>query len=276
MNRLMKRFTATASIALASFSFAISAHAGEVLDRVLATKTLKVATAAAFPPSSFMNDKGQLDGFDIEVAKGVAKYMGVEAQFVTPGWDIVTSGKWEGRWDLAMQMFQTAARAKLFDFPGIYLYNYMVAVAHKDSRATKSSDLEGKVIGVTAGSAEESYAKHILEMYNTPPVKYQFTPGEVKSYESASSAYDDLRLGDGVRIDGFIDEKRTAEAAIKAGYPFKVIGEPLVSAPAAIAVLHDDKEFSEKIAAAIKSMKDDGTLSKLSIKWYGSDQTEPK
>ncbi|AUX78927.1 hypothetical protein NXT3_PB00269 (plasmid) [Sinorhizobium fredii] len=55
----MKRFTAAGTIALASFSFAISAHAGEVLDRVLATKTLKVETAAAFPPASFMNDKGQ-------------------------------------------------------------------------------------------------------------------------------------------------------------------------------------------------------------------------
>ncbi|AUX78959.1 transporter substrate-binding domain-containing protein [Sinorhizobium fredii] len=276
MNGLVKRFTATASIALASFSFAISAHAGGVLDRVLATKTLTVATAANFPPASFVNDKGQLDGFDIEVAKEVAKYMGVEAKFVTPGWDIVTSGKWEGRWDLAMHMSQTAARAKLFDLEAVYLYNYMVAVVHKDSKATKPSDLDGKVIGVTAGSAEESYAKHTLEPYNAPPIKYQFAPGEIKSYESNSSARDDLRLGDGVRLDGIIDEERTANEAIRAGYSLKIIGEPLNSAATAIPVLHGDKEFSDKVAAAIKSMREDGTLSKLSIKWWGSDQTSAK
>ncbi len=105
----MKTFTVTASVALASLTFAISAHAGEVLDRVLAKKTLTVATAANWHPASFVNEKGQLDGFDIEVAKGVANYMGVEAQFVTPGWDVVTAGRWAGRWDLAMgQMMQTA------------------------------------------------------------------------------------------------------------------------------------------------------------------------
>ncbi|MES0039802.1 transporter substrate-binding domain-containing protein [Mesorhizobium sp. M0046] len=273
----MKTFTATASIAFASFAFAISAHAGEVLDRVLATKTLTVATSASFPLASFIDDMGQLDGFDIEVAKGIAKYLGVEAKFVTPGWDIITSGRWEGRWDLAMgQMTPTAPRAKLFDFPAVYIYGNSVAAVHKDSKATKPSDLDGKVVGVSAGSSEESYAKHTLEMYNAPPVKFQFTPKEVRGYESANSAADDLRLGDGVRLDGVLDEELSVKAKIKAGYPFKIIGEPLVSAPAVIAVLHGDKEFSDKVAAAVKSMREDGTLSKLSIKWYGSDQTALK
>ncbi|MER8570366.1 transporter substrate-binding domain-containing protein [Mesorhizobium sp. M0924] len=274
MNRFLIRLTATASIAFATIAFAISAHAGEVLDRVLATKTLTVATSAAFPLASFIDNKGQLDGFDIEVAKGIAAYMGVEAKFVTPGWDIITSGRWAGRWDLAMgQMTPTAPRAKLFDFPAVYIYGNSVAVVHKDSRATKPSDLDGKVVGVSAGSSEESYAKHTLEMYNAPQVKFQFTPSQVKGYESTNSAADDLRLGDGVRLDGMLDEELDAKAMIKAGYPFKIIGEPLVSAPAVIPVLHGDKEFSDKVAAAIKSMREDGTLSKLSIKWYGSDHT---
>ncbi|MER9477687.1 transporter substrate-binding domain-containing protein [Mesorhizobium sp. M0520] len=276
MNRFMIRFTATASFALMSFA-SISAHAGEVLDRVLATKTVRVATSAAYPLASFIDDKGQLDGFDVEVAKGVAKYMGVEVQFVTPGWDIIASGRWADRWDLAMgQMTPTAPRAKLFDFPAVYIYGNTVAVVHKDSKATKPSDLDGKVIGVVAVSSEESYAKHALEIYNAPAIKYQFTPGEVRSYAGISSAADDLRLGDGVRLDGILDEELSAKATIKAGYPFKIIGEPLVSSPAVIAVLHGDKEFSDKVAAAIKSMREDGTLSKLSIKWYASDLTALK
>ncbi len=271
----LKAFTATAAIAL--LTFAISARAGEVLDRVLAKKTLTVATSANWHPASFMNEKGELDGFDVEVAKGVAKYMGVEAKFVTPGWDIITSGMWEGRWDLAMgQMTPTAPRAKLFDFPAVYIWGNTVAVVHKDSNASKPSDLDGKVMGVPAGSSEENYLKHTLEIYNAPPVKYEFTPGEVKSYDSGSAVRDDLRLGDGVRLDGLLDEELSAKEAIKAGYPFKIIGNSLVSTPAVIAVLHGDEEFSEKVAAAVKSMRDDGTLSKLSIKWYGSDYTAQK
>ncbi|MER8570200.1 transporter substrate-binding domain-containing protein [Mesorhizobium sp. M0924] len=276
MTRFLMRLTATASIAFASIAFAISAHAGEVLDRVLATKTLTVATDSAFPLASFIDNKGQLDGFDIEVARGIAAYMGVEAKFVTPGWDIITSGRWAGRWDLAMgQMTPTAPRAKLFDFPAEYIYGNSVAVVHKDSKATKPSDLDGKVVGVGAGSSEESYAKHTLELYHAPQVKFQFTPSEVKSYQSTKPA-DDLRLGDGVRLDGILGEELDVKAMIKAGYPLKIIGGSLVSAPAVIAVLHGDKEFSDKVAAATKSMREDGTLSKLSIKWYGSDQTALK
>lgn len=273
----MKTLTATALIAFGSVTFAISAHAGEVLDRVLGKKTLTVATSANWHPASFMNDKGQLDGFDVEVAKGIAKYLGVEAQFVTPGWDIITSGHWEGRWDLSMgQMTPTAPRAKLFDFPAVYIYGNTVVVVHKDSKATKPADLDGKVMGVPAGSSEENYLKHTLEIYNAPPVKYEFTPGEVKSYESGSGARDDLRLGDGVRLDGLLDEELAAKEAIKAGYPFKIIGGSLVSTPAVIAVLHEDEEFSDKVAAAVKAMREDGSLSKLSIKWYGSDYTALK
>ncbi|MBB6305582.1 MULTISPECIES: transporter substrate-binding domain-containing protein [Rhizobium] len=277
MNRFLARLAATAAVALLSLACSVSAHAGEVLDRVLAKKTLTVATSVGWPPASFVNDKGELDGFDVEVAKGVAKYLGVNIKFVTPDWNIVTSAKWEGRWDLTMgQMVPTKARAEKFDFPGVYIYYNTVAVVHKDSKATKPADLNGKLIGVTAGSSEESYAKHTLEIYGAPPVQYEFTPGEVRSYEGTPSASDDLRLGDGVRLDGWVTDDQGAKQAIKSGYPLKIIGASLAATPGAIAILKGDKEFNDKVAEAIKSMRDDGTLSKISLKWYGSDYTTGK
>ncbi|MER9707566.1 transporter substrate-binding domain-containing protein [Mesorhizobium sp. M0204] len=276
MNKPMTMIAAAASVAVACLNFSSTANAGAVLDHVLATKTLTVATSVGWPPTSFINDKGELDGFDVEVAKGVAKYLGVDAKLVTPEWNIVTSGKWEGRWDLTMgQMVPTQARAEKFDFPGIYFYYNLVAVVHKDSKATKPSDLDGKVTGVISGTDNELYANHTLEMLGVPPVQYQFTPGKVKSYEGTPSPSDDLRLGDGVRLDGLIGDETSAKDSIKAGYPFKIIGT-LAAAPGAIAIRHGDKEFSDKIGAALKSMRDDGTLSKLSIKWYGTDYTTAK
>ncbi|AGS24469.1 transporter substrate-binding domain-containing protein [Rhizobium etli] len=272
MNHLI-RFAAAASLAVVSVAFSIPAQAGEVLDRVLASKTLTVATSVGWPPASFVNDKGELDGFDVDVAKGIAKNMGVEVKFVTPEWDIVTSGRWEGRWDLTMgQMNPTEARAKIFDFPAVYIYVNAVVAVHKDSKATKLSDLDGKRVGVSAGSSDESYLKHTLQIYGAPPMKYEFTPGEVRATSTAS---DDLRLGDGVRLDAWATDEQTAKDAIKSGYPIKVLGT-LFSSPAVVAILKGDKEFNEKIAAAVKTMRDDGTLSKLSMKWYGSDFTVAK
>lgn len=275
MNRLIGIMAAAASLAVALV--AIPANAGAVLDRIMSGKTLKVAVGADWPPMSFLNDKGQLDGYDVDVAKGIAQYLDVQVQFVTPGWDVITAGKWAGRWDLAMgQMTPTKARTEKFDFPAVYIYARAAAAVHKDSKASKLSDLEGKVIGVVANTPLEMYANHNLKLdwMDAPTeVKYQFTPGKVKTYESTNLALDDLRLGDGVRLDAVLTGDSQLRNAIKAGYPIKLLGDSLFSAPQGLATLPGDKEFDDKIAAAIKSMRDDGTLSKLSIKWYGVDNT---
>lgn len=274
MNRIA---AVVAAVALFTFALVAStANAGTVLDRVVSTKTLKVAAGASWPPMSFINEKGELDGFDVEIARGVAKYLGVQIQFVTPGWDVIAAGKWEGRWDLAMgQMTPTKKRAEVFSFPAVYIYAPSVAAVYKDSKATKLSDLDGKLVGVPANTTQELYARHTLAptWIGAQPLEYQFKPGNVKTYESTNFALDDLRLGDGVRLDAVLTGDVQVRNAIKSGYPIKQLDGSLFSAPASIATLPGDEEFDNKIAAAIKGMRDDGTLSKLSIKWYGGDYT---
>ncbi|WP_342634058.1 transporter substrate-binding domain-containing protein [Mesorhizobium waimense] len=231
-----------------------------------------------------MNDKHELDGSDVDVAKAIAEDLSVKIEFVTPAWDIITSGKWEDRWDMAMgEMAPTKARAEKLGFPAVYAYGAVVAAVHKDSKATKTSDLEGRVLGVTASTVAESYANHTLTQdwvvsgqSDAQPIKFQFTPGKVRTYATDNVALDDLRLGDGVRLDAVLANRSDLRNAIKAGYPLKELEEPLFFAPSAIAILRGDKEFSDKIAEAIQKMRDDGRLSKIMIKWYGVDRSVEK
>ncbi|RWH95506.1 transporter substrate-binding domain-containing protein [Mesorhizobium sp.] len=272
MNKLVRTIAVAATLVVAVAS---SANAGAVLDRVIATKTLTVAVGTAWGKMSFLNDKHELDGCDVEIAKAIAKYLGVDAKFVTPAWDFITAGKWEGRWDMAMgQMTPTKARAERLSFPAVYFYNRAVAVVHKDSKATMLSDLDGKVVGVAASTTQELYANHNLtpDWLGARPIQYQFKPGQMKPYGNGIQ-FEDLRLGDGVRLDAVLADESTALNAIQSGYPLRVLDEILYSEPGSIATLPGDKEFDDKIAIAIKNMKDDGTLSKLSIKWYGVDYT---
>ncbi|WP_192178222.1 transporter substrate-binding domain-containing protein [Mesorhizobium amorphae] len=276
---MKKLFTTIAVAASLAVAFTAKANAGAILDHVLATKTLTAAVGTDWGKASFLNDKHELDGCDVEIAKAIAKYLGVEAKFVTPAWDLITAGKWEGRWDMAMgQMTPTKARAEKLSFPGIYYYSRAVAVVHKNSKATKLSDLDGKVVGVVASTTQELYANQDLrpDWIGAQPIQYQFKPGHVKLYQGSSLILQDLRLGDGVRLDAILFDEYSALSAIKSGYPLKVLDEILYSEAGSISTLHGDKEFDGKIAAAIKSMKDDGTLSKLSIKWYGVDYTVEK
>ncbi len=90
------------------------------LEEVLAAKTIVVSTDANYAPQSYLNDKGELEGFDVSVAKEVAKRMGIKVKFITPDWDLITAGKWGKRWDISIgSMTPTAERknALLFTLP---------------------------------------------------------------------------------------------------------------------------------------------------------------
>src|SRR3546814_134515 len=108
-------------IGAAISSISVSAFAGKTLDRVEKTKQLVVTVSAKWPPHAFLNDKHQLVGFDIDVAKDIAKRMGVKIKFDTPSFDLVTGGHWQGRWDMAVfSITPTKARAKVLNFPPIF------------------------------------------------------------------------------------------------------------------------------------------------------------
>ena len=237
MKTSVKLTTLAASLAFALAT--LPAYAGAVLDRVVAAGTLKVATDANWAPQSFLNSNNELDGFDVDVAKEIGKRIGVKVEFVTPGWDIITAGNWVGRWDMHVgSMTPTKKRAEIFDFPAVYYYTPAAVAVHKDSKASSLSDLDGKVVGATTTSTFEAYAKKdlTLDAAGAPPFEYKLNPKEVHSYENSTTAFDDLRIGDGVRIDAVVSSLPSILDAVKAGYPIKQIGDPVFYEPLAVAM----------------------------------------
>lgn len=268
----------TAVFAALALAFAAgSAQAGEVLDRIQAAGLIKIATDANWAPQSFVNDQNEMDGFDVDVGKAIAAHLGVKAEFVTPGWDIITAGNWQGRWDMHVgSMTPTTERAKIFDFPAVYYYTPAAVAVHNDSTAAKLADLNGKVVGTTTSSTFEAYANNdlVLDVAGAPAFTYEFKAGEVKSYANSSTAFDDLRLGDGTRLDAVVSSLPSIIDAGKAGYPIKQLGAPVFYEPLAVATEHGDAELNAKVTEAVEAMKADGTLGALSVKWYGVDYTK--
>jgi purine catabolism regulator len=82
------------------------------------------------------------------------------------------------------------------------------------------------------------------------------------------------RMGDGVRLDAVVSSLPSILDAQKAGYPIKQLGEPVFYEPLAVAIEHGDAELEAKVAEAVAAMQADGTLSKLSEKWYGVDYSK--
>ena len=270
MKKLLKIFLGAALLATPL----ASAKAGAVLDRVMKNKVLVLSSDAQYPPQSFLNEKNEMDGFDVDVAKGIAKRLGAKLKVVTPSWEIITAGNWGKRWDISVgSMTPTKARAKVLSFPAVYYYTPAAFAVHKDSKLMDIAALNGKKIGVCGGCTYEAYMNGnlVIDAQGTPPFTYQVKAGKLRSYETDVNAFDDLRIGDGKRLDAALSSLPTIKEAIKNGYPMKIIGKPVFFEPLAVAVDKGDDAFAAKIASIVQSMHDDGTLSKLSMKWYGVD-----
>ena len=247
--------------------------------------TLRVSTDPAYPPQSKLNEKtGKYEGFDIDVATEIAKRLGVKIAWEAPAWDTIIAGSWNGRWDISVgSMTITPARAKVLRFTPPYYYTPASIAVHKDNTTINgASDLDGKKIGVCGGCTYDLYLQNKLEIAQdesgTPKkIDSAVTNPKTKTYDTDSTAIQDLSLGDGRRLDAVISALPTLEAAKKAGSPIKIVGEPLYYEPLSVAIdkgaQEDPSSLVTRLSQIVDDMHKDGTLSKLSEKWYGTDLT---
>lgn len=275
---MKKLFWLWALISMVLLTFAGTSIAGKTaLEEIYGAKTIVISTDANYAPQSFLNDKGELEGFDISVAKEVAKRLGVKVKFITPDWDLITAGKWGKRWDLSIgSMTPTAERknALLFTLP--YYSSPAQFAIHKDNTSIKTlADLAGKQIGIATETTNERYLRKDLSIEDVKIVYQNWKPGKLRTYPTDANHIEDLALGDGLRLDAIFSSRQTISEAISAGCgggcPLKMLGEPPYFEPLSFALdksRANSETLVEKLNEIIKSMYDDGTLVKLSEKFY--------
>jgi polar amino acid transport system substrate-binding protein len=246
---------------------------------------LTVSTDPAYPPQSELNEKtGEYEGFDIDVATEIAKRLGVDIAWEAPAWDTIISGGWNGRWDISVgSMTITPERAEVLHFTPAYYYTPASYAVHKDNTTiTGVDDLNGKRIGVCGGCTYDLYLQGKLRIAKDEKgvaveIPSRVTDPQIKTYDTDSTAIQDLALGDGRRLDAVISALPTLEAAIKAGLPIKVVPPDLYYEPLSVAIDKnsqlDPTSLVERISEIVQEMHDDGTLVTLSEKWYGTNLT---
>jgi polar amino acid transport system substrate-binding protein len=242
-----------------------------------------VSTDPNYAPQSFIADNGKLDGFDVNVAQEVAKRLGVKIELVTPEWDMITGGKWSKRWDLSIgSMTPTAERKKILMFTKAYYYTpAQFAINAKNTSIKSLKDLEGKIVGTCSECTYDRWLNKDLVLLDQE-VKYSdWKAGKIVTYKTDADAIQDLALGDGVRLHAILSAKATLYEAIKSGCgggcPLKMIGDPVFYDALSFAIdksrASSDK-YLAKLEEVLAAMHADGTLSKLSVKWYGVDLTK--
>ncbi len=277
----MAEATAAAAPTAMAEATAAPAAGGDLLAEVKTRGKLLIATDANYKPQSFKNSDGSFEGFDIDVAKEVAKRLGVEAEFIDVTWDIITAGGWSGRWDMnAGSMTITPDRKKSLYFSGAYYYTPASFVVHKDSKAASIDDLKGKQVGVGTATTYLDYLQGKLTLEGETILTPAPEAIEAKIYDTDSLALTDLALGDGTRLDAALTALPTAEEAIRGGQPLKILGDPVYYEDLGLAFDQkstlDSKGLADAVTKIIDDMHKDGTLTKLAAKYYSSDLTSKK
>jgi polar amino acid transport system substrate-binding protein len=281
-SRISKPVTlAIALLTIASLILTACQAAGpkDLLSTVKARGVMRVSSDPNYKPQSFINDKGEMDGFDIDVSKEVAKRLGVKVEFVTPDWDTIVAANWGGRWDVSIgSMTITPDRKKVLFFSPPYYYTPAQFAVHKDSKITKVDDFTGKTVCAGAGTTYASYLNGQLTLEGETILKQVSGVAKVQEFSTDAECIQAIQAGR-TEIDGVLTALPTVEDAIKNGAPLKKIGDPVYYEDLAAAFdqkVPNSQSFVDAVSKIVSDMHTDGTLTNLSTKWYGVDLTTKK
>ena len=233
---------------------------------VMAKGQLIMGFDEAYPPMGFVDENGDHVGFDIDLAKEVAKRMGVELVLQPISWDAkeleLNGGNIDCIWS-GLTITPERKEQMLFTMP--YLANEQIMVVMADSGIASQADVVGKVLGTQAGSASVD----VLEA--NPDLKASLA--EIALSDDFVAALMDLRLGgiDVLLIDSVVGNYYIAQQDDPAA--FAVLPEILQAEEYGIAVRKDEVTLADAINAQLIAIAEDGTLDTIRAAWFANDVT---
>ncbi|MCM3004727.1 amino acid ABC transporter substrate-binding protein [Priestia koreensis] len=218
---------------------------------------LKIGTEGTYPPFTF-NKGGKLTGFDVDIAREVAKRLGVKPVFVQTQWDSLFAGLNAKRFDvIANEVGIRKDRQKKYDFSDPYISSAAVLVTAKNNKDIKDfKDLKGKK---AAQSLTSNYRK-IAEDNGADIVGIE---GLTQSMDLITQGRVDATVNDKLAILDYLNRKPNSAV--------KIVKEEKDSAESAFLFRKDSEKLVKEVNKALADMKKDGTYEKISKKWFGED-----
>lgn len=232
------------------------------LSKVEEAKTLVVATSGTLYPSSYYNDENELVGYDVDVAKEVAKRLGVEITFKEYNVDGQVSSLTRGEADFAANDFGlTDERAEKFSLstPIKYSFNSMIVRKSDDSGIASLEDLDGKK---AAGEPNTSYMR-LAESYGA----------ELVTYDNATNDQYLTDVANG-RTDVILNDYYLQKMAVAAlpDIPVKILEDVYFNPnETGFLFVKDHQALQEKVDAVLAEMKEDGRLKELAETYFQTD-----
>ena len=238
---------------VAVLAMALNLQAKTIKDGVLT-----VATEGTYAPFTFYNDKNELVGYDVDIARAVAQKLNLKVEFLTAPWDAMLAAFDAGKADVVFnQVSITDERKKKYAFSVPYTVTFGAIITRKDNNDIKSfADLKGKK---SVHSATSNWAA-IAEKNGATVV---VADGFSKGVELIISKRADDTINDNVTFFDYI--KQRPNAPLKIAY---TSNEPM---PTAALLKKGNTELLEAINKALDELKAEGKISEISMKYFGKD-----
>lgn len=240
----LKQLIAALSLTVAAASLVASAQAD----------TIRIATEGAYSPFNFVDDKGELQGFDVEIANALCEEMKADCILVAQDWDGIIPGLMTRKYDaIVASMSITEERLRVVDFTNPYYSNVLALVGPKSE---DMSALEGKVLGAQRATIAGQYLEDNLG-----------STVEVKLYDTQDNAYLDLGAG---RLNGLLSDKFPAYDWLRTdeGASFEFKGEDIdIDDKIGIAVRKGD-DLKDRINTALAAVVEKGVYAEINAKYF--------
>jgi lysine-arginine-ornithine-binding protein len=247
----------TLSILLLLLFLSPHALAQSSLERVRQSGELRVGTDATYPPFESA-EGGVYEGFDIDMAKAIARELGVQVRFINSGFDGIFPALQNGSFDVVMSSVTITperSASMLFSDP-YYDSGQMIAVNENTQGISAPDDLKGKRVGVQINTT----AQYELEKKEGV---------EVAKYNSIDLALLDLRNR---RIDAVVGDAPVLKYMIlgRKSFPeLKTVGRRFTDEKFGIAIAQGNEDLRDAINAALKKIKETGEYNQIHEKWFG-------
>ena len=225
---------------------------------------IKIAVEGKFPPFNYLDSNGDLQGFDVEIAKALCEAMKSKCEFVVQEWDAMIPGLLDSEYDAIVSSMsmsaerreQVAFTSRYYDSPSVLITTNGMVLA-----SATPADIKGRSLGVTLATAQEAYAKEfyadaLITVFGSSPELYQgLAEGEVDVIlEDKLAAYDWLTNTKAGQCCGFRGDEIKNPTYFGDG--------------AGIAVRKEDESLRKEFDAALAAITDDGTYNMINAKYF--------
>lgn len=235
------------------------ATAESALARIRSTGVLRVAIDATYPPMEFL-EGGQPVGFDVDLARELARRLGVTAEFIVMDWDGILAGLTSGRYDIIVSSMNiTPARQQQVDFIE-YARMSQVFVTTRGRAIRTEQELAGQRVAVQTNTTSQRWVEQ-LQQRGVPIQAIHPFPGATECFAAVKSGQADVVVID-EPVGRFFARRDSA---------FVITGQALEPEPIGIAINKEDPDLYEALARAFEEIQRGGELKRLSERWFGGE-----